>query len=198
VITDIVVDPRETIDYDSDEPHFLRHHPLAVYVRIDAAIDKTTNEPEVKFKLTGLPANVFIMTRERNKKDWAFCINLEGNKLNLPYPVHMKREQYAILPAYCITVNSSQGRTLQSAVVCLEGSYSQNVKPYVMLSRLTNGASLGVIGSWPGALFSLPPNRTMLHYLEEYLHPLAEQTTLNLDHSLLVTLENTLRNGAVQ
>jgi ATP-dependent exoDNAse (exonuclease V) alpha subunit len=195
VIYDIVIDPRETIDYNSDEPHFLRHHPISVYVLVNTPKDKETRQPEVKFHLHGLPANVFMMTRDENKKGRPLYATLTGSQLKKPFNVSMQREQYRFLPAYAITVNSSQGRTLKSAVVCLEGDFKYNVKPYVMLSRLTNGDALGIIGKVSSKIWLLKPNGDMKNYLEEKLYPKARETVANLNHGVLKPLENTLRNA---
>jgi hypothetical protein len=193
VIHNIVVDTRESIDYDSNEPHFLSYHPKSVYVRVITPLDRATNEPEVKFQLSGLPPNVFMMTRDANKVGRPLNVRLTGNQLQIPHDVVMQREQYRFLPAYCITVNSSQGRTLESAVICLDGGYTVNAKPYVMLSRLTNGRALGIIGKVPIGIWKVKPNADMLHFMEEVLDVKARDTLAALDHSQLQASENLLR-----
>jgi ATP-dependent exoDNAse (exonuclease V) alpha subunit len=90
-----------------------------------------------------------MMTRDANKVGRPLNVRLSGNQLKIPHDVVMQREQYRFLPAYCITVNASQGRTLESVVICLDGGYTWNAKPYVMWSRLTNGRALGIIGKIP-------------------------------------------------
>ena len=194
VITEIVLDPREMIDYRSDEPHFLRFHPVSIYVKVDSPWDKRTNAAEIRFQLSGLPPNVFMMTRDQVKTMWAKKVTMSAKELQAPFNIVVHRQQFEILPAYCITVNASQGRTLESAVVNLEGNFKDNVKQYVMLSRLTNGSSLGVIGGWNHFMWKKKPNADMLHYDEVHLKPLELRTIQNLDNGLLKDFENLLRN----
>jgi hypothetical protein len=92
-------------------------------------------------------------------------VRLTGNQLKIPYDVVMQREQYPFLLAYCITVDVTQGRILESAIICLDGGYTWNAKPYVMLSRLTNGRALGIIGKIPLGIWKVKPNADMLHFI---------------------------------
>lgn len=83
VITDIVLDPRETVDYSSKNPHYLLYHPLGVYIRLDTGEDDK-GRMEVKFTLPNLEPNVFMMTtmiKERpltvsNPSVVDFCVGL--------------------------------------------------------------------------------------------------------------------------
>jgi hypothetical protein len=43
----VVVDARESIDYNSNEPHFLSYHTKSVYVRVITPLDRATNEPSL-------------------------------------------------------------------------------------------------------------------------------------------------------
>ena len=96
------------------------------------------------------------------------CTYIGDDKLTY----NITRSQFYFLPAFAITVNQSQGRTLHSAVVVLEGKYTVAEKPYVMLSRLTNGSNMGVQGVWDKNFFStLRPNATMLEYLVKHIYP---------------------------
>jgi hypothetical protein len=99
------------------------------------------------------------------------------------------------MPAYCITVNSSQGRTLESAVICLDGGHTVNAKSYVMLSRLTNGRALGIIGKVPIGIWKVKPNADMLHFMEEVLNVKARDTLAGLDHTQLQGSEDLLRTA---
>ena len=102
--------------------------------------------------------------------------------------VKVQRQQFRFLPAYAITVNASQGRTLKSAIIHLDGKYTDNSKAYVMLSRLTNGLSLGIIGTWDKSLFRTKPNGLMLAFMTTYLIPSEERTLalcINLPEVLL-------------
>jgi hypothetical protein len=64
-----------------------------------------------------------------------------------------------------------------------------------MLSRLTNGQALGIIGKISYKIWKLEPNGDMKSYLKNKLEPKALKTLANLDHSLLIPLENQLRNS---
>ena len=108
--------------------------------------------------------------------------------------ITMNRIQFRFLPGYAITVNASQGRTLHSAVVCLEGDFKKNVKPYVMLSRLTNGTALGIIGSWRKKTFSLLPDPLMLSYLSKKLYPLEKRTRAAFNVGNIYAHERALRS----
>ena len=57
-----------------------------------------------------------------------------------------------------------------------------------MLSRLTNGLSLGIIGTWDKSLFLTKPNGLMLAFMTTYLIPSEERTLtlcINLPEVLL-------------
>jgi energy-coupling factor transporter ATP-binding protein EcfA2 len=142
-VHDIVLDPRENIDYSNNTPHYMRYHAEAVYVELDTPIGKN-GKPETKFQLTGLPPNVFVLSTKRASKNFPNIVTYTPRGSPITY--NMTRVQFCILPAYAITVNSSQGRTLQSAIINLEGKFTNNVKAYVMLSRLTNGSNFGILG----------------------------------------------------
>ena len=101
----------------------------------------------------------------------------------------MTRVQFCILPAYAITVNSSQGRTLQSAIINLEGKFANNVKAYVMLSRLTNGSNFGILGDWHPSLWKLKPCPLMLQH--DKLHLLKKERKTR---KLLDSLDQTIRD----
>ena len=66
IIHDIEVDSREHIDYNSNTPHYLRHHPVAVYIKLDTKKDDNGN-PEVHSHLDGLEPNVFMVTTTINR-----------------------------------------------------------------------------------------------------------------------------------
>ena len=102
----------------------------------------------------------------------------------MPCEIKMSRTQFKFLPAYAITVNSSQGRTLESAIVHLEGEFKNNVKAYVMLSRLTTGIMMGIIGRWHNDLFRTKPCQVMLDYLENCILP-KEKITLEMLETII-------------
>ena len=167
-IKSIVLDPREIVDYsDIDKPHYLLYHPLVVYVVLDVEPNKDGNIP-TRFQIEGLEPNVFPMLPPTVKSQCHKCTYIGDDKLTYT----ITRSQFYFLPAFAITVNQSQGRTLHSAVVVLEGKYTVAEKPYVMLSRLTNGSNMGVLGGWDKNFFStLRPNATMLEYLVKHIYP---------------------------
>jgi ATP-dependent exoDNAse (exonuclease V) alpha subunit len=194
VIYDIVLDPRENIDYTTDTPHYLRYHAEAVYVTLDTPKDKN-GKPEIKFQLTGLPPNVFVLSTKTVSKTFPNIVKYQPRGSPVTYT--MARVQFAILPAYAITVNSSQGRTLLSAIINLEGKFSNNVKAYVMLSRLTNGSNFGILGDWHPSLWKLKPCPLMLkHNKEHLLHKEIEtrRLLLSLDQNIK-ELEALLRHN---
>ena len=178
-IVRIEVDEKEKIDYTDDKPHYLRFEPI-VYVKI---ITKKQDDGtyEIKFQLPGLEPNVFPVSRcskMKNLNRKMEFIHVDPETLT---PYHVSRKQLWFLPAFSITVDSSQGRTLHQAIVHLAGKYSTSEKPYVMLSRLTRGSALGVIGSWEKNLFSLKPNENMMDHIETVLRPKEQATRLRID-----------------
>jgi hypothetical protein len=193
-VHDIVLDPRENIDYSNNTPHYMRYHAEAVYVELDTPIGKN-GKPETKFQLTGLPPNVFVLSTKRASKNFPNIVTYTPRGSPITY--NMTRVQFCILPAYAITVNSSQGRTLQSAIINLEGKFTNNVKAYVMLSRLTNGSNFGILGDWHPSLWKLKPCPLMLQHDELNLR-VKETATRNLLPTLdqdIRDLETLLRNN---
>ena len=82
---------------------------------------------------------------------------------------------------------------MDSAVVCLEGDFKVNVRPYVMLSRLTNGAAMGILGKWKLSLWSSAPDSDMLDFLRGQIYPKEQQTLADMDFTTILTMEATLR-----
>lgn len=193
VITNIILDPRETVNYQNDSPHYLIHHPHAVYVCLDTPTQPGNDHPDVKIQLPGLPPNVFIMSTQNSSKERP--MQVKYTPPYLPCEVKMTRRQYWFLPAYAITVNASQGRTLTSAIVHLDGNFKDNAKCYVMLSRVTNGSSLGIIGNWKPQLWATEPNKIMLQYVERQLTAKADHNLHSYDElrTRLPTMEQSLR-----
>jgi hypothetical protein len=191
-IVDIVLDPREVVDYSNDRPHYLRFHPEAVYVEIDTPLDKN-GKPTQKFRLKGLPPNVFAMNCKSNGKQRPQLVVHQPK--DWPVTVTMSRKQFSFLPAYAITVNSSQGRTLESAIVHLDGDFTNNVKPYVMLSRLTNGKNFGIIGKWRVNMWKTKPCPKMLKFQDKQILVKEQDTLKELAsmESCLVDLDKKLR-----
>ena len=155
VIYDILLHPKEIVDYSTKDPHYLLYHPVAVYIKLDTKKDNN-GVPEVKFTLPNLPPNVFLMTTSFNTKG-NHKVDVHHSPAHLSQKIRMSRRQFRFLPAYAITVNASQGRTLSSALIHLDGVFKNNIKPYVMLSRLTNGDNMGIIGKWEPSLWTTKP-----------------------------------------
>ena len=194
IIHDIVLDSRENIDYNSSKPHYLRYQPVAVYIKLDTKMDQETKEHEVKFHLDGLPPNVFQLSTTVKSKTKQYPMTLKGIQFpHLPAPVQGTRSQFCFLPAYSITVNSSQGRTMEGAIIHLDGNFKHNAKPYVMLSRLTNGAMMGVLGTWQRSLWSLCPDPIMLQFLQNKIYAwerASRQPVTNLLGNIVVQEQN--------
>ena len=190
---DIVLDQREpTISYESSAPHYLKYHPLAVYVKIDTKTFEDGTE-EIKFQVQGLPPNVMMLstTYEKSKKRKPTVVYQPKSS---PTTITLTRRQFEFLPSYAITVNASQGRTLHSAIIHLDGDYFINVKPYVMMSRLTSGKGLGILGKWKPSLWTAKPDPHMLDFLRTFLErkSLDTRNTLNNIRDVLFDLERQL------
>ena len=171
VIHSITLDPRENVDFSNTDPHYLRFPPVAVYIKMDVEPDADGQTPTI-FMMDGLPKNVIGTTIEHVKRPMVF----EHKEKGIVGTLKITRRQFWFLPAYAITVNSSQGRTMKCAVIHLDGEYSTNEKPYVMMSRLTNGDGLGIIGTWDKHLFELEPNPIMINYIKTRLLPKDKDT----------------------
>lgn len=178
IIHSIVLDDREEVQFqDTDTPHYLRYHPIAVYIKLDVTPDKNGNVP-VRFQLPNLEPNVFpMMCIKKN----SYRVNVEYNDNRTKTKYKIRRHQFMFIPAFAITVNSSQGRTLNSAIVHLGDNHTSAEKPYVMLSRLTNGDNLGILGSFDN-LSNCTPNQSMIHYMNVNIIPKVEETMKNLNN----------------
>jgi hypothetical protein len=137
-------------------------------------IDPVTKKELILFQLPNLPPNVFVMSAKSLKS--SMPMRVEYTAPSLPFVVKMNRNQYPFLPAYAITVDASQGRSLDSALVCLEGNPTYNSKDYVMLSMVRTGGALGIIGKIPAYVCRTTPNETMLEFEKDFLRPLALKT----------------------
>ena len=178
-IVKIQLDPRETVDWTTNSAHYLRYFPTAVYALLsDVGTDKDGNEM-IYFQLPGLPPNVFPVTTSNTPLKTNKCRQYFKYKdQKISYDII--RTQLNLLPAWAITVNSSQGRSMDSAIIDLEGQYSSSTKPYVMISRLRFGSNMGVLGSWSEDLFRLSPDETMIAHTNDFLLPLEQRTLNNL------------------
>ena len=92
-------------------------------------------------------------------------VNVGGQKIQL----NIQRKQLWILPAFAITVDSSQGRTLDAAIIDLSGHHTTAQKPYVMLSRLSAGTWLGIQSGWEPSLWNVKPNSKMVKFIKTLL-----------------------------
>jgi hypothetical protein len=174
-IADIIIDPREDVDHeDVAAPHYLKFQPV-VHVHFP--------DCEKFFTLPGLAAGVCPIntTYKTMSRRMAFDFKLRDVSATAKIPI--TRKQLCILPAFAITVNSSQGRTLDAAIIDLSNGnkrYTSSEKAYVMTSRLNNGTFFGVQGTWHASLWDTSPNATMISYLRRNLEPIEERTLNNL------------------
>ena len=156
---------------------------------------------EIKFQIPGLPPNVFPLST-RSKSKTSRIAQTMNRKMTFDYRdssrtvYHITRKQLWILPAFAITVDSSQGRSLKQAMVHLDGHYTSASKPYVMLSRLMYGDNLHVLGSWDSELFDLKPDPHMLQFIENVLNPLEINTIDGIPRlqSSILALEQTFHS----
>lgn len=60
------------------------------------------------------------------------------------FPIPFSRTQFAVRPAFCLTINKSQGQSLDRVGVLLSGPVFSHGQLYVALSRCTNLTNLRV------------------------------------------------------
>jgi hypothetical protein len=171
-ITKITLDEREPpVDYgDLDTPHYLRYHPT---------VEVHYPDGEEKFQLDGLAKGVCPMstTFQPNRMEFVWSKSIRGRVV----PMKITRKQLWFLPAFAITVNSSQGRSLKAAIIDLsKAKHTRAEKPYVMLSRLTSGEHLGVQGDWPASVWTTKPDGDMLWYMRSFMAPKTATTMANV------------------
>ena len=173
----IILDDREEVNFqDINTPHYLVYPPIAVYVKLDVSPDRDGNIP-TRIQIPNHEPNVFPIlfpTEHRDSKDISYTHNTTKTEYKIG------RRQFPFTPAFAITVYSSQGRTLNGVIVHLDGNFGNGEIPYVMLSRLTNGECLGIIGDW-NDLAGLSPNQTMIRYMETNILPKVESTMSDVD-----------------
>ena len=157
-IVDLQLDPREVsdVDYGSPLPHYLLFD-VVVFIKI-------INE-KTKFQLKGLEPNVYPLINNstnsslRRKMKFNYVDNVTKVPstcfhcwliLHIGQTYHkssqveysITRKQLWILPAFSITVDSSQGRSLDSAIIHLGGvrsHISPNLHKLTSLSQLPVG-----------------------------------------------------------
>ena len=157
VITRIILDERERVIGGDDKPHYCRYEPV-VYVKL----------PDCQFQIPGLGIGELPMStvNKQYKQDkpmnFEHVYNFAGQKIKL----NIRRKQLWFLPAFAITVDSSQGRTLAAAIIDLSGHHKAAQKPYVMLSRLNSGMWLGIQSELDSTIWNVKPNATMLKYIK--------------------------------
>jgi len=188
----IVLDDREEVNFqDANTPHYLVYPPIAVYAKLDVSPDRDGNIP-TKIQIPNHEPNVFPIlfpTEARDRKEISY--QHKPNKKEYKF----SRRQFPFTPAFAITAYSSQGRTLNGVIVHLDGNFRSGEVPYVMLSRLTNGNCLGIIGDW-NDLSGLNPNQTMIKYMEANIFPKVESTMNDIDRIriLIPDLQRSLRS----
>jgi hypothetical protein len=176
-ILKITLDPREVVDRSPeniDTPHYLRYQPVLEVHFPDA---------EDHLHLDGLLKGVMPISNtfgyQTRKSSFKYDLRTSGTTERL----QVTRTQLWILPAFAITVNSSQGRSLDSAIVDLskqkpgkkKNEPGQAQKSYVKLSRLRTGKYLGIQGTWLPALWKTQPDPAVINYIDKVLVPI--QTT---------------------
>ena len=60
------------------------------------------------------------------------------------FPVHMKRKQLPVRPAFAITSNKAQGQTLSHVDICLKQGFFSHGELYVVMSRVGSKDSLKI------------------------------------------------------
>jgi hypothetical protein len=177
-IVKITLDEREpAVDYGNiAEPHYLQYQPV-VHVQYTDGVDRFqlsggTDQPLLEKGVC--PMSVKFQTR---RMKFTHKRKVHGRVQHLK----IKRKQLWFLPAFAITVNAAQGRTIRAAIVDLSKPVHQRAeKPYVMLSRVPLGGNLGVQGEWNDTLWEPRPDRTMLNYTKRFLQPLEVETRGNV------------------
>ena len=173
VVIQIDVDYREVVDYnDLATPHYLRYQPT-VYVHF--------KEAESLFHLEGLPKGVLPMNKnfgyQSRKMSFLFRKKMKGVDVRAT----ITRKQLWILPAFAITVNSSQGRSLHSAIIDLsEQKQDRAERAYVKLSRLMRGKFLAIQGTWSRLMWKAKPNEAMIQYVQQKLLSKEKNTLANV------------------
>ena len=167
-ITKIVLDSRERVVSGNDDPHYCAYQPI-VYVKLP--------QSEKHFRLPNLPVGVIPMTALHSTKQsrsmyFTHNLKLPGKTIG----INIIRKQLWFLPAFAITVDNSQGRTLESAIIDLSAHHTAPNRPYVMLSRLTTVKWLGVQKDFNFSLWNVKPDKTMLRFLKLTVQPKAVTT----------------------
>jgi hypothetical protein len=169
VVTKIILDEREVVSHPDDlaRPHYLRYQPI-VHVLFGECVEI--------FKLGDLPAGVVPISTQKGSQTFttSFTVSIPGAR-----DLTVQRKQLAILPAWAITVNSSQGRSLDTAVIDISGIHKSAEKPYVMISRLKTG-DFGVQGEWDPSFWTVKPNFTMQNFVKRKLASVARRTSRHL------------------
>ena len=159
-VTRIILDERERVVGGNNKPHYCRYEPV-VYIKL----------PDCDFQIPGLdPGEIPISTstkqfKQNHAMSFKHVVNVGGQKIQL----NIQRKQLWILPAFAITVDSSQGRTLDAAIIDLSGHHTTAQKPYVMLSRLSAGTWLGIQSGWEPSLWNVKPNSKMVKFIKTLL-----------------------------
>ena len=170
IITKIIIDPREEVDTDLSTPHYLRYQPT-VHVHF----------PGADFQLDGLPKGVLPMNNTFGVQSRSATFTHNKSMHGVKVQMSINRKQLWILPAFAITGYSSQGRSLDAAIIDLSQQTTERAEQaYVKLSRLRSGLFLGIQGTWLPTVWETEPNPVMTKYIEDQLRPKERQTLANV------------------
>ena len=170
-IVKIILDPREEVDYsDLTTPHYLRYQPT-LHVHF----------PGSDFQLDGLPPNVLPINNtfgvQSRTASFTYTKSIQGVKVKM----NITRKQLWILPAFAITHYTSQGRSVDAAIIDLSKTTADQAEaPYVKLSRLRTGKFLGIQGDWLPTVWETKPDAVMTKYISNKLKTKERKTLANV------------------
>lgn len=159
IITDIVLDPRETVDVQVSSKIVLQYPPAAILFKPLFGGNKT---------VPGLPRGVIPIFPSRR----SFSLKGGCRKTTID------REQYSLTPAYAFTDYKAQGQTMESVIVDLGKPPSGKLtafNAYVALSRGRGRATIRLLREFDAKLFTTHPSEE-LRKEDDRLNRLAEIT----------------------
>lgn len=96
--------------------------------------------------MRGLHENFIVceIISPNHKGDIVFLTRLDITPSESTLPFKMKRRQFPIIPAFCITINKSQGQTFEIVGIILSEPVFGHGQLYVALSRCKNPNNIKV------------------------------------------------------